>query len=79
MNGCLIAQLGQHPIILCLQDMTGERPMAKNLLEVADGALKRKNVSPKSVLAVCTDNPTTMQAFREQLTGSEKYLWIIVS
>jgi hypothetical protein len=73
----MIAQVREHPVVLCLQEMMGERATANNLIDVADGALKRKSVNTESILAVCTDNPTTMKAFRR--LWIEKYPWIIVS
>jgi hypothetical protein len=51
--------------------------MADNLVEVSDKALARKSINPKVIIVVCTDNPTTMQAFRHKWTA--KYPWILVN
>ena len=74
--GSILAEVAVHPIVLGLEEMTGRQATAENLVEVSDGSLQRKGVNPTSVIAVCTDNPTTMQAFRR--IWIQKYLWILV-
>jgi hypothetical protein len=75
--GSLLAEVGEHPIILGLHELTGRQATADNLIEISVQALERKEVNPQMVIAVCTDNPTTMQAFRRKY--SAKYPWVIVS
>jgi hypothetical protein len=77
--GSVIAEVGEHPVVLGLKDLTGHRATADKLVEVSDEVLKRKSVSPACILAVCTDNPTTMQAFRRKWTADGHNKWIIVS
>lgn len=74
--GSILAEVAVHPVVLGLQEMTGRRATAENLVEVSDGALQKKGVQPTAVIAVCTDNPTTVQAFRRIWT--QKYPWILV-
>jgi hypothetical protein len=61
--GSILAEVAVHPIVLGLQEMTGKCTMAENLIEVSNKALQRRGVNPAAVIAVCTDNPTTMRAF----------------
>jgi hypothetical protein len=74
--GCLLAEVAVHPVILSLHELTGRCATAENLVEVADKALERKSMNPSAVIATCTDNPTTMQAFCRLL--ADKYSWILV-
>jgi hypothetical protein len=75
--GSLLAEVGVHPVILGLQELTGIRATADNLVEVSDKALARKSINPQVIITVCTDNPTTMQAFHHKWTA--KYPWILVN
>jgi len=74
--GSILAEVAVHPIVLGLQEMTGRRATAENLVEVSDGSLQRKGVNPTAVIAVCTDNPMTMRAFH--CISTQKYPWILV-
>ena len=64
--GSLLAKVGVHPIILGLQELMGIQALADNLVEVSDKALARKSINPQVIIAVCTDSPTTMQAFHHE-------------
>ena len=75
--GSLLAEVGQHPFVLGLHELTGVRATADNLVGISDEALKRKDLDPKKIIAVCTDNLTTMQSFHHKY--SNKYPWILVS
>jgi len=75
--GCMLAEVSQFPVVLGLEELTGVRATADHLVQVANCALVKNNVKPTSIIAVCTDNPTTMQAFqRKWITGQS---WILVS
>ncbi|KAF9012648.1 hypothetical protein BDQ17DRAFT_1387295 [Cyathus striatus] len=64
--GCLLSEVGEFPIVLALKELT-----------VADEALRQKAVKARSIIAVCTDNLTTMQAFRRKWTTEGCYPWIL--
>jgi len=74
--GSLVSQLGERPIILGLADLTGERSTANKIVEISDESLKNKSVKPTDVIAIVTDNPTTMKAVCRKWT--EKYPWVLV-
>jgi len=74
--GTVAANIAQHPTILGLNDLTGYRGSADKLLEVAKEAMNNMELPPRNVIAVTTDNPTTMQAFRRKL--QTEYPWVIV-
>ncbi|PPQ89295.1 hypothetical protein CVT25_000319 [Psilocybe cyanescens] len=61
--GCMLAEVGKYPVVLGFEELTGIHATADNIIVVADKALKKKKVDPMNILAACTDNPTTMQAF----------------
>jgi hypothetical protein len=45
-------------------------------VEISEESLKKKNVNPQDIIAMVTDNPTTMKAVRRKWT--EKYPWVLV-
>lgn len=74
----LAAEVSQYPIVLSLQDMTGRRGSANALLDVMQQALEAMEVAEaKNFIAVTTDNPTVMQAFRRKFQA--KFYWVLVS
>jgi hypothetical protein len=72
--GCLLTEVAVHPIVLGLHELMGMQAMAENLVKVSVKALQKKSINPSTVIAACTDNPTTMQAFcyilAENIPGS---------
>jgi hypothetical protein len=74
--GCMVAEVSKFPVVLGLEELTSVRATADHLVEVANCALVKKCVKPTSIIAVCTDNPTTIQAFRRKWTTGQS--WIIV-
>ncbi|KAH9904626.1 uncharacterized protein B0H18DRAFT_860212, partial [Fomitopsis serialis] len=64
--GTLLAEVGFRPAVLGLEDLSGQRATADCILTVVDNALKKKEVSTRQVIALVTDNPTTMVAFRRK-------------
>jgi len=75
--GSMLAEISQFPVVLGLEDLSRVRATAENIVSLSNRALAKKEVDPKSIIAVCTDNPTTMQAFRQKWTT--EHTWIIVS
>ncbi|CDO74562.1 hypothetical protein BN946_scf184931.g1 [Trametes cinnabarina] len=75
--GTLLAELGSRPIVLGLEDISGQRATAERLLEVVELALKKKGVSAKQLVCLVTDNPTTMRAFRRLFQA--KYPWVLTT
>ncbi|KAF8989581.1 hypothetical protein BDQ17DRAFT_1393275 [Cyathus striatus] len=61
MYGCLLAEVGEYPFIIGLKELTG--------------ALDQRSINLKCIIAVCTDNLTTMQAFHCKWTV--EYSWIL--
>jgi len=72
----MLAEVSRFPVVLGLEELTGRHAMADNIVELSNRALIKKSVDPKFIIAVCTDNPTTMQAFRRKWT--QQHTWIIV-
>ncbi|KAF9455220.1 hypothetical protein BDZ94DRAFT_1205972 [Collybia nuda] len=66
--GCMVAEVGEYPVVLGLHELTGMRGTADTLVEVSNQALARKDIHISAIIAVCTDNPTTMQSFRRKWT-----------
>lgn len=73
----MLAEVGEYPVVLGLHELTGTWASADNLVGISVKALEWKDMDPKRILAVCTDNPTTMQAFHCKY--SNKYPWVLVS
>ena len=42
--------------------MTGQRATAEEIVKIMKTNLQKMNVEPTKITALCTDNPTTMQA-----------------
>ncbi|KAF8154041.1 hypothetical protein B0H34DRAFT_676906 [Crassisporium funariophilum] len=57
------------------EDLTGMRATADNLVEVTHRALEKMSIKPTLFIAVCTNNPTAMQAFRKKWIAN--HIWII--
>ena len=74
--GSLVSEPGERPVILGLEDLTGERNTADKIVEINNESLKKKNVDPENIIAIVTDNPTTMRAVR--CRWIEKYRWVLV-
>jgi len=74
--GSMLAEVSKFPVILGLEELTGVRATADHLVEVSNRAMAKKSVQTSSIIAVCTDNPMTMQAFRRKWTT--EHSWIIV-
>ena len=75
--GTVIAGVGEHPVILGLDDISGIRGSADKLLDLAEWSLWRMEVDMGTVLGLTTDDPSVMRSFRRQFTA--KYPKVIVS
>ncbi|KAF9001179.1 hypothetical protein BDQ17DRAFT_1391105 [Cyathus striatus] len=75
--GCLLAEVGEFSFMIGLKELTGVQATADNLLAVANEALERRSVNAKAIVAVCTNNPTTMQAFCCKWTVDRNFTWIL--
>jgi hypothetical protein len=76
--GSVASQIGEDPIVLSLDDLTGKRGSAQTYLETAVAALKRNELeNPTNIIALTTDNPTVMQSFRRKF--QDQFFWVLVS
>jgi len=62
-HGSMLAEILQFPVVLGLEDLSGVQATVDNIVLLSNRALAKKEVDPKSIIVVCTNNPTTMQAF----------------
>lgn len=74
--GFCLSEVNESPVIIELQDFTGARNTADNVRVALDEQVRKKGVDWRSVVACCTDNPTTMIKMCRDL--SAKYPWVIV-
>ena len=75
--GTVITEVGQHPVVLGLTDLTGKRANADNIRKVCQDDLKKMCIDPRQLAGMCTDNPTVMRKVRKD--WELLYTWIIVS
>ncbi|KAF9237795.1 hypothetical protein BU15DRAFT_88612 [Melanogaster broomeanus] len=76
--GSVAVEVNQHPVVLSLDDMTGNRGNADNLVSVTQKAMNKMEIGDgKNIIAVTTDNPTVMQAYQRKL--QVLYPWILVT
>lgn len=76
--GSVASQLGEPPIVLSLDNLTGHRGSADKYLETAKGALKKMDLEDGlNFIALTTDDPTVMQSFRRKF--QEEFYWVLVS
>ncbi|KAJ6548592.1 ribonuclease H-like domain-containing protein [Mycena capillaripes] len=74
--GVVAAGIDKFPILMSLNDLTGERGNAAKCLEVACDALKLMGVpEARNFIALTTDNPTTMQSFRRLF--QQQFFWVL--
>ncbi|KAJ7226039.1 ribonuclease H-like domain-containing protein, partial [Mycena pura] len=74
--GTAAGRVGEPTIVMGLQDATGKRGSADKLLDTAEVAMTEMGiVDAASFLALVTDNPNVMKAFRGRFV--KKYPWII--
>ena len=76
--GTVASEVGQHPTVLSLEELTGFRGSADKYLETAINAMTKMDLDDGvRFVSATTDNPTVMQSFRRKL--EIKYYWILVS
>lgn len=76
--GAVVSEVNEYPVVLSLEDMTGQRATAINLYDAVLRALTSMGLEDGSrIIALVTDNPTVMQAFCTRFR--EKYYWVLVS
>ncbi|KAF7350255.1 DUF659 domain-containing protein [Mycena venus] len=74
--GTVAAGIDSFPIIMGLNDLTGECGNALKCLDIVVQSLELMGVPEvKNFIALTTDNPTTMQSFRRLF--QKKYFWIL--
>ncbi|KAF7333350.1 DUF659 domain-containing protein [Mycena venus] len=74
--GVVAAAIDSFPIIMSLDDLTGERGNAAKCLDIAIKSLELMGVPDgRNFIALTTDNPTTMQAFRREF--QRKFFWVL--
>ncbi|KAI6017516.1 hypothetical protein EDC04DRAFT_2902519 [Pisolithus marmoratus] len=62
--GSVAVEINHHPVVLALEDMTGLRGTAENLVAISQKAMDGMEIGDgKNVIAITTDNPTVMQAY----------------
>ncbi|KAF7364213.1 DUF659 domain-containing protein [Mycena sanguinolenta] len=70
------AGIDSFPIVMGLEDLTGERGNADKCLDISVSSLELMGVEePRNLIALTTDNPTTMQSFRWKFQN--KFFWIL--
>ncbi|KAG1748070.1 hypothetical protein EDB19DRAFT_1825799 [Suillus lakei] len=74
--GSLAVEVNHPPVVLALENMTGQRGTAENLVAVSQKAMNRMEVGDeKNFIAVTTDNPAVIQSFRRKF--QEVFPWIL--
>lgn len=74
--GTVAAKVGELPIVLSLEDLTGKRGSATNITNTVVDAMKKMGLPPNNCIALTTDNPTVMISARSKFT--EQFHWILV-
>ncbi|KAG1742884.1 hypothetical protein EDB19DRAFT_1827589 [Suillus lakei] len=67
--GSVATEVKQYPVVLVLEDMTGNRGNATNLLATSKKAMDQMEIgNSKQFIALTTDNPSVMQAYCQKFT-----------
>lgn len=75
--GTVLTEVGKHPVVLGLTDLTGQRASGDAIYNVCNDSLKKLCIDPMQVAALCTDNPSVMIKVRK--LWELQYKWVIVS
>lgn len=75
--GTVLTEVGKHPVVLGLTDLTGKRASADTVFKVCDDSLRKMCVTAKQISALCTDNPSVMIKLRRE--WEKHFQWVIVS
>ncbi|KAK7039668.1 DUF659 domain-containing protein [Favolaschia claudopus] len=74
--GSLAAGVGEYPVVLGLNDLTGSRGSADKCLETITDAMGKMDIADgENVIALTTDNPTVMQSLRRKFEF--KFPWVL--
>ncbi|KAJ7906652.1 ribonuclease H-like domain-containing protein, partial [Mycena leptocephala] len=74
--GVVAAGIDSFPIIMSLDDLTGERGNAAKCLDIAVNSLQLMGVpDARNFIGLTTDNPSTMKAFRRDF--QKKFFWVL--
>ncbi|KAJ7801203.1 ribonuclease H-like domain-containing protein [Mycena olivaceomarginata] len=74
--GVVGAGVNMFPVIMSLHELTGERGNADKCVDIALQSLAHMGIPEgRNLIALTTDNPTTMQSFRRKF--QQKLFWII--
>ncbi|KAI5990358.1 hypothetical protein EDC04DRAFT_2911953 [Pisolithus marmoratus] len=74
--GSVAVEVNHYPVVLALEDMTGLRGTAENLVAISQKAMNGMEIGDgKNVIAITTDNPTVMQAYHRKMQGA--FPWIL--
>lgn len=74
--GVVAAAIDTFPVVMSLDDLTGERGNANKCLDIAVKSLQLMGVpDARNFIAMTTDNPTTMQSFRRLF--QKKFFWVL--
>lgn len=74
--GTIAARVGELPVVLSLDDLTGKRGSADNILNILLEALMKMALPPENCIAITTDNPTVMGSTRGKFVL--RFPWILV-
>jgi hypothetical protein len=75
--GFVVAEVKEQPVVLTLEDFTGERATAEGLKIASVKALEEMDLKDaKKLIAVTTDNPTVMVLYRKKMVS--KFHWLLV-
>lgn len=75
--GTIASEVKQYPVVLGLEDVTGQRGSSEKVLAVVENGMKSMGIEDgKLIIATTTDDPTVMQKFRRLF--KEKYYWVLV-
>ncbi|KAL1739411.1 ribonuclease H-like domain-containing protein [Schizophyllum fasciatum] len=76
--GSVAARMGEPSSVLRLGDLTGIRATAQNIFQEMMNALNGMELSDGlNFVALVTDNPNTMKAFRRLATSSQNFPWML--
>lgn len=63
--GTVALEVGQYPVVLSLEDMTGHRGSADRIVEVSQNAMNEMGIGDgRALIALTTDNLTVMQSYQ---------------
>jgi hypothetical protein len=74
----VVAGIGEFPTVLGLEELTGLRGTADTYLETIQKAMRHNEIEEaKNIIALTTDDPNVMQAFRRKFKNI--FFWVLVS